>query len=163
MIEVTFFQDETAQSLRTAKLTLPLLADRIAAQVADSKTDLPLLKLALFGTQRSDRNSLRTNRNLLEITGIEVEHDAGEISFDTAVDVMRKASIRSLLYTSPSYIPEFKERWRILVPLSQNHPPENRERLVARINGLFDGKIAPKASCCRRLIFTAMSIIPSTT
>ena len=58
---------------------------------------------------------------------------------------MRKAGIRSLLYTSPSYVPAIKERWRILVPLSQNHPPETREKLVARINGLFGGKIAPES------------------
>jgi putative DNA primase/helicase len=144
-IEVTFFQNETAQTLRIAKLTLRQLAHRIAVQAADSKTELPLLKLAIFGTQRSDKNSLRTNRNLLHITGVEVEHDSGVVSFDAALDVMRQARIRALIYTSPSYIPEFKERWRILVPLSQNHPPENREKFVARINGLFGGEIAPES------------------
>ena len=31
------------------------------------------------------------------------------------------------------------------MPLSQNYPPETRENLVARINGLFGGKIAPES------------------
>ena len=50
--------------------------------------------------------------------------------------------IRALLYTSPSYVPAAKERWRILLPLSENLPPDTRERLVARVNGLFGGKLA---------------------
>ena len=113
----------------TADLTLPQLADRIAKQTAASKMELPWLKLAIFGNKRSDKNCLRTNANVLQITGIEVEHDAGEISFDTAIAAMRKAGIRSLLYTSPSYVPATKERWRILVPLSQNHPPDDAGKI----------------------------------
>ena len=35
-----------------------------------------------------------------------------------------------------------KERWRILAPLSQSHPPEARKKLVARLNGLLEGKLA---------------------
>ena len=144
-VRITFFPDEAAQSLLTADLTLSQLADRIAKQTAASKMELPWLKLAIFGNKRSEKNCLRTNANVVQITGIETEHDAGEISFDTAIAVMRKAGIRSLLYTSPSYVPATKERWRILVPLSQNHPPETRENFVARINGLFGGKIAPES------------------
>ena len=131
--------------MHTADLTLSQLADRIAKQTAASKMELPWLKLAIFGNKRSEKNCLRTNANVLHVTGIETEHDAGEISFDTAIAVMREARVRSLLYTSPSYRPATKERWRILVPLSQNHPPETREKLVARINGLFGGKIAPES------------------
>ena len=119
-VRITFFPDEAAQSLRTADLTLPQLADRIAKQTAASKMELPWLKLAVFGNKRSEKNCLRTNANVVQITGIEIEHDAGEISFDTAIAAMRKARVRSLLYTSPSYVPATKERWRILVPLSQN-------------------------------------------
>ena len=144
-VKVTFFPDQAAQSLLTADLTLSQLADRIAKQTAASKMELPWLKLAIFGNKRSEKNCLRTNANVVQITGIETEHDAGEISFDTAIAVMRKARVRSLLYTSPSYVPATKERWRILVPLSQHHPPETREKLVARINGLFGGKIAPES------------------
>lgn len=145
MVTITFFKDETAASLQRTDLTLPQLAGRIAKQAAASKMELPWLKLAIFGNKRSEKNCLRTNANLVKITGIEIEHDAGEVSFDTAIAVMREARIRSLLYTSPSYVPATKERWRILVPLSQNHPPETRETLVARINGLFRGDIAPES------------------
>ena len=90
-VRMTFFPDEAAQSLLTADLTLSQLADRIAKQTAASKMELPWLKLATFGNKRSEKNCLRTNANVLQITGIEIEHDAGEISFDTAIAVMRKS------------------------------------------------------------------------
>src|SRR5262249_37095470 len=77
--------------------------------------------------------------------GIEVEHDKGEIAFDTAIAVLRTAKLRALFYTSPSYVPATKERWRILLPLSNNLPPDMRALLVARVNGLFDGKLASES------------------
>ena len=104
-IAVTFFKDEFASSLRRVDMTLPQLAEHIRTQTAASKGDLPLLKLAIFGSKRSAKNCLRTNENTEQIEGVEGEHDVGEISFDTAIAVMREARIRSLLYTSPSYMP----------------------------------------------------------
>jgi hypothetical protein len=144
-VTVTFFKDEFASSLRRVDMTLPHLAEHIRTQTAASKGDLPLLKLAIYGSKRSAKNCLRTNENTEQVEGVEGEHDEGEISFDTAIAVMREARVRSLLYTSPSYMPASRERWRIVVPLSQNYPPETREKLVARINGLFDGKLAPES------------------
>ena len=31
------------------------------------------------------------------------------------------------------------------MPLSQNREPEVREKFVARVNGLFDGRLAPES------------------
>ena len=45
-------------------------------------------------TRRSEKNSLRTNANTLQISGVEVEHDLGEISFGTAPATILKAQIR---------------------------------------------------------------------
>ena len=105
--------------MRRVDMTLPQLAEHIRFQTAASKMELPWLKLAIFGNQRSEKNSLRTNENVLQITGIEVEHDAGEIAFGTALaTILRAGGVRCILYTSPSYVPGVKERWRILLPLS---------------------------------------------
>ena len=142
---VTFIKDKTGAEMRRADMTLPQLAEHIRFQTAASKMALPWLKLAFFGNQRSDNNSLRTNENVLQITGIEVEHDAGEIAFGTALATILRAGIRCIIYTSPSYVPGVKERWRILLPLSVNYPSEMREKLVARVNGLFAGKLAPES------------------
>src|SRR5262249_47138954 len=125
--------------------TLPQLAEQIRQQSGPSKLNLPWLKLAIFGDKRSKKNCLRTNANTKEITGIEVEHDKGEIAFDTAIAALRKASLRALFYTSPSYVPGSKEGWRILLPLSNNQPPEMRAMLIARVNGLFGDKLASES------------------
>jgi hypothetical protein len=58
---------------------------------------------------------------------------------------MRAAGLRALLYTTPSYVPVSKERWRILLPLSGKLPPDKRALLVARVNGLFGGKLAAES------------------
>jgi putative DNA primase/helicase len=139
---VTFFPNEQAQSLRCADLTLPQLAEQIRSTTAPIKEALPWLKLAVFGDKRSRKNCLRTNANLVQITGIEVEHDKGEIAFDTVLATLRTAKLRALAYTSPSYEPVTKEKWRILLPTSGNLSPDLRAGLVARVNGLFGGKLA---------------------
>ena len=141
-ITVTFIKDHTGQDVHRAEMTLPELAAHIGYRTAASKMTLPWLKLAMFGNKRSDKNSLRTNENVLQVSGLEGDHDSGELSFDDAVAKIRQAGIRALLYTSASYVPGIKERWRIIVPLSQNREPEVREKFVARVNGLLDGKLA---------------------
>jgi len=141
-VTVTFFKNKAAAILRLEDVTLRQLADRIASQTAADKARLPLLKLARFGTKRTDRNCLRHDANVIEFGGVEAEHDAGTISSEAALETIRKAGIRALLYTSPSYVPEERERWRILLPLSKNYPPEKRADFVAWVNGLFGGALA---------------------
>ncbi len=141
-ITVTFIKDQTGQHMHRADMTLPQLAAQIGNRTAASKMALPWLKLALFGNKRSDKNCLRTDINMLQISGLEGDHDSGELSFEEAVARIRRARIRALLYTSASHVSGVKERWRIIVPLSQNREPEVREKFVARLNGLLDGKLA---------------------
>ena len=144
-IRVTIFDDEFAQRLRYGEFTLPEIANGVRKTIAPSKEALPLLKLQRFGGKLTAKGCWRHNANVLECSGIEVEHDAGTITFDTAVATMRKAGIRCIVYTSPSYIPGTKERWRILIPLSKMHPPETRGGFVARVNGLFGGQLAAES------------------
>ena len=144
-VKVTFFKNEAAQRLHVKNLTLPDLSTMIASETAASKMELRWLKLATFGNKRSDKNCLRTNENTNDISGIEVEHDVGDITFEDAIKVMQRHRLRGLAYTSPSHVAGVNERWRILLPLSIHYPTAMREKLVARINGLFDGKLAPES------------------
>ena len=118
-VTVTFIKDETGQDMHRVDMTLPQLAAHIGYQTAASKMELPWLKLALFGDKRSEKNSLRTNANVVQISGVEGDHDDGTLSFDDAVAKIRQTKIRAMLYTSASHVPGIKERWRILVPLSK--------------------------------------------
>jgi hypothetical protein len=83
-ITVTFIKDQSGQDMHRVDMTLPQLAAHIGDQTAASKMELPWLKLALFGQKRSDKNSLRTNANVLQISGVEGDHDSGDLSFEEA-------------------------------------------------------------------------------
>ena len=133
---VTFFRDFAATTRSERTLALPVLAKLIRTTSADSKERLPWLKLARFGNARSKHDSLRHDRNVIAITGIEGDYDAEKLGFDYAIDVAEKAEVAVLIYTSPSHSSD-RPRWRVLCPLCKQHPPADRNRLMARLNGLY--------------------------
>lgn len=143
-IAVTFFDDFTAKTRRQEELTLPALAGVIQSENRIEKRRLPWLKLGVFGDNKTKKGSLRHDANMLRITGVEVEHDAGKVTFDQATELMIAAGIRCLIYTSPSHmVPDEHgtavEKWRILAPTSEPLPPAERYALAARINGVLKG------------------------
>ena len=141
---ITFFTDESATTLHTEDLTFEDLRERIAAATAPSKSQLPWLKLAQFGDVKTSKGSLRHNKNVLHISGVEADYDGETISLDEAVAVITEARLRALIYTSPRHS-SARPRWRVLLPTSQERAPAERKKLVARINGVFDGALAPES------------------
>jgi hypothetical protein len=141
---ITRFDDEKAQSKRGDAFTLPALCAHILETDAAKKETTPWLKLAMFGKKRSKKQCLRHDANVHMLSGIEVDYDGEVISFDDAVATMTKANVRCLLYTSASHGPE-APRWRILVPFSKDYPTISRASMVGRINGLFNGSLAPES------------------
>jgi hypothetical protein len=138
-VHVTFFKDFAAKSFTTDNLTLFELQERVKNASARKKSDLPWLKLAVFGNKRTDKGSLRHDANVLQITGIELDYDGEKIAFDDAMKAVTAMGIYALGYTSPSHSPA-AQRWRILAPTSQPLPPETRAKLVARLNGFLKAK-----------------------
>jgi hypothetical protein len=124
-IPVTFFDDKFAFVKYEDQLTLPELADEVRSLTDTAKTKLPWLKLAQFGDKASSKGCLRTNANVEWISGVEIDYDGGETSFDQAVERLRAAGLRALVYTSASYVRGVKEKWRVLCPLSQPNPPRS--------------------------------------
>jgi hypothetical protein len=140
-IAVTFFADYAAAEKRQRVVALDELAALIRDTAAPSKAELPWLKLARFGNARTAHNSLRHDRNVIAITGIEADYDGESIGFDVAIEAVEKAGLLAIVYTSPSYTPE-RPRWRILAPTSCEYPPADRARLLGRLNGLYRGIFA---------------------
>ena len=138
---VTLFPDFAASSKQLQTFTLESLQAKILQTSAPSKDRLPWLKLAQFGEIRTKNQSLRSNRNVLSISGIEADYDGGVMLFEEAVKLVHEAGLEALVYTSPSHTPE-APRWRVLCPFSTELPPEQRTRMLARLNGLFDGAFA---------------------
>jgi hypothetical protein len=138
---VTFFRNHAATSCSTAALTLEQLREKILSADASAKALLPWLKLARFGDKRTEANSLRHDDNVVAISGIEVDYDGKVMPLDEAERIIRRARVRAMLYTSPSYTVA-EPKWRVLLPTSQELAPAQRAELVARINGAFGGIFA---------------------
>jgi hypothetical protein len=54
--------------------------------------------------------------------------------------MLRGADLAALIYETPSHSPG-KPRWRVVCPTSGDLPPSERERLVARLNGVLGGTV----------------------
>lgn len=134
----TRFPDQSAQSKKQYSKSLRELRVAIRKKSAASKSDLPWIKLATFGDDRSEKNCLRHNGNVMAISGIEGDYDAEEVTPQQAADRLKAAGVAALIYTTASHTPE-APRWRVLVPLSRDHAPSEREALCARLNGVLDG------------------------
>jgi hypothetical protein len=130
-----------ATEKREEILSLRAVAPRIKTVSAETKAALPWLKLARFGDIRTKKGSLRNNANMQAISGLEGDYDSEQITVDEAVAILAAANIAGMIYTSPSHTDD-TPRWRVLVPLSQDHMPEARADLLARLNGLFHGSLA---------------------
>jgi KaiC/GvpD/RAD55 family RecA-like ATPase len=136
----TRFPDALAQEKREPRMSLRSWAERIPERVAASKAALPLVKLGTFGDDRTRKGSLRHNANMIAIEGVEGDYDGEERSIAWAVAKLDDAGIAAVVYASPSHRPD-APRWRVLCPTSDTLDPAERERLMARVNGVLDGQL----------------------
>jgi hypothetical protein len=143
-LTLTFFRNYAASRKDQKTLELEEVVRLLAATSAKTKDNLPWLKLARFGTTKTDKGSLRHDENVIDITGIEADYDGGAVSFDKAVEIAEKAGLLAILYTSPSHRPD-KPRWRILCSISTDLPPHDRAHLLDRLNGLYGGVFAAES------------------
>jgi putative DNA primase/helicase len=141
---LTFFVNHAAHVKRQESLTTEALADLIRTTTARNKARLPLLKLAQFGNTRTEKGSLRHDRNVIACSGIEADYDGGEISFEDAIEILEKAGVEAIVYTSPSHTAD-RPRWRVLCPFSTELPPDRRGHMLGRLNGLFHGVFAAES------------------
>jgi predicted P-loop ATPase len=142
---ISLFSDVFAKEITPVTGTLDDLAATIRTTTAPTKNQLPLLKLARFGnTPVPHTGSLRHDQNLLACSGVEGDYDAGEVSLDEAHERLLKANITAVICATPSYTPA-APKWRVLMPFSQELPPQDRSRMVDRLNGVLGGILAPES------------------
>lgn len=109
-----------------------------------TKDACPWVKMASFGDIRTPKGSLRHDDNVLEIYGVEGDYDDEQIHPEQAVEMLERAGIRALVYTSPSHKPH-APRWRVLCPLATAHAKQDRYALLARVNGALGGILAAES------------------
>lgn len=108
------------------------------------KASTPLVKCATFGDLRSENGSLRTNANMLSITGCEGDYDGEDMPMEVAAALLREGGVKGILYTSPSYTPD-RPRWRVICPLRKPRDPSERLALVERLNGILKGVLSAES------------------
>jgi hypothetical protein len=91
-------------------------------KVFPSKEECPLIKLATFGDVQTEKGSLKHNDNVIYLTGLEGDYDAGQVQPQQAIAWLQNAGIIAAIYTSPSHTAN-KPLWRVLAPFSIAHPP----------------------------------------
>lgn len=142
--KITLFDDVGGGTLHEHTIEPRQLIDLILTTHAEQKRDLPLLKLATFGEQRTLNNSLRSATNLKEITGVECDYDGGNMDPEEAVQILAENGIWAIVHNSPRAKYQYP-RWRILCPTSRALPVSDRHKLVARVNGVLGGILSPES------------------
>jgi hypothetical protein len=147
-VSATVFPDYAAKTKNEISLPMEALAERIRTTTAPRKEDLPWLKFALFGPISSPTNSgsLRWNGNVKKLSGIIGDYDGEEMPIEEAAERLDKAGIIAIVYTSPSHMREgHKHRWRVCCPFSVLCEPDRHYLMVARVNGVLNGVLAPES------------------
>lgn len=145
-IPVTVFADRSSFTALKVRWSLVELARQLGNHKAATKDELPYVKLARFGKQRTKYKALRHNANLEAVTGIEGDYDAGTLDPSTGAEMLAAAGIAALIYTTASHgQPGKGHRWRVLAPCATEHLPEARAALVARLNGALGGVLADES------------------
>ena len=138
-IELTWFDNIKAVKKRPAEMTwATLTALTYRPPVRDNKQDLPWIKLARFGDERSPKGCYRTDKNVLALTGVELDYDNAQLPFFEAVSRL-SGTIRCVAYTTPSHTRE-KPCYRILAPFS--HPKEGDTQKLKLLRREMIDKIA---------------------
>ena len=143
---ITFFANFAAQTKHEESLSLDALADRVRTTTAATKETLPWLKLARFGAipnPKTSSGSLRWNGNVLRISGAICDYDGGEMTPEGAAERLDKAGLDAIVYTSPSHT-DAVPRWRVGCPFRAELPPDRHYQMIARLNGLLGGILAPE-------------------
>lgn len=146
-VTITRFPDSWAKTKTELTLSLRGFGALIQKTVAPNKEALPLFKAAVFGsdpTLSPSGNCLRCDANLVSVTGLEADYDGGKMPPEEAERLLSELHITALIYTSPSHLkPDKGNRWRVFCFFSRPLPPEERHRLMARLNGVLGGVLDP--------------------
>lgn len=154
-ISLTFWQDVYGHNKKDIRLSWPDFITHLKnVKPKAIKSDAPLIKFAVFGDERTPAyynadgkktgDSLRQDKNVLEVTGIEGDADNGALSVDQAIEKLEHHNIKAVVCTTYSHAPK-KPRLRVFAPLSAPCKPEDRRRYVARLNGILAGNLGEES------------------
>ncbi len=140
LVRVSLFKKIYADNHSQKDIALVEIKNLSEALAAQSKESLPLIKLATFGERQPDKKTSRTDANVLSITGVELDYDNGELSYEDAVNRLCAAPILAIVYTTTQHTEEHP-RLRVLVPFLnpfKGTTDQMRNRRTLVINAVED-------------------------
>jgi hypothetical protein len=152
-MQITIFPDVKATSLQAFNEPWETFATRfIDPPRYPSKHACPLVKLATFGDVRTAAGCLRSESNMISVSGVCGDYDAGVMSPDLAALLLSATGILAVVYTSPSHT-SAKPRWRVLAPLSTDYPVAARREFIGRVNAALGGVLASESYTAAQSFF----------
>ncbi|WP_287981065.1 AAA family ATPase [Acidiphilium sp.] len=143
-IALTFFHSVTGTTAEQVTMSMAQLVERLCGTEAESKHDLPLISGCRFGDLKTGKGSLRHDGNVLGISTIVADYDAGKMSIEDASDHIAAAGIGALIYATARHTPD-SPRWRVVCPLADMQPRYRHKGLVDRLNAVLNGALAQES------------------
>jgi hypothetical protein len=147
-LSLTIFPDSYAKTKKETHLSFGELIVMLENMpTVKNKEDCIYIKLAEFGDTKTPKKCLRHDKNVVSVSGCEIDYDAGVMTVDEAAKIFEANDIESFIYTSASHTKE-KPRWRALFPFSEDitgtteEMKKGRARMVRRIDNLLGGLAA---------------------
>lgn len=122
---------------------------------AQVKDECQLIKLAVFGDERTDKGSLRHDANVLAVTGIEGDYDSEVMTPEEAIAKLEAAELRATIAPTFNSTPE-KPRWRVLTPLAGPVSPSERLKYLEALNGILGGVLARESATLSQSYFVGV-------
>jgi len=146
VVSVTIFTDHSGKKFEQKDMPWAKFVEELKARPAHKTKDKkPLFKLATFGdVPNPESGCYRHNDNVKAVTGATGDLDNGRLSFDEAKERLEAANVKAVIATSFSHNGD-APRLRVAAPTSEPLPPEELERITARLNGILDGNAAPES------------------
>lgn len=144
MSSIALFDDLQAYAIHPVDVDHAALASLASERRARTKVRLPLFNCRRYGGARSSKGSLRHDPNVVAISGVEGDYDAGAVSLAEAAERLRRHDVAAVLYSSPSSTKE-KPRWRVTALTSEELEPAKHGALLARLNGALGGVLADES------------------
>jgi P4 family phage/plasmid primase-like protien len=140
LVTYTLFTDTTgATKVERSDVPWSELVNKVQnAASYSTKQECPLISLAEYGDESTEKGSLRHAANIRRVFGVELDYDDEAMSLDEAADRLRAANIGACLYTSASHKPD-APHWRVLAPLENPASPDQRAGFVGRLNRILGG------------------------
>ncbi|MBO0613700.1 hypothetical protein [Thiothrix fructosivorans] len=112
-----------------------------------SKAEQPLIKMGVF-----EGDSRGAGHGLTNISGIEIDYDAGKVTPHSAAKLLRQAGIECVVCSTFTSSPDCP-KWRVFAPTSRELPAELRAYLVAALDSVLLGIAARESYTAKQTFF----------